>query len=148
MDDTELWRWIWLGAALVLGIGEMLTAGLFLLPFAIGAVLAAVLAFFNVAFGIQIAVFVIGSLLSLVGLRRFAVRDAGPGESVGSLHYRNATAIVIEDINPADDTGTVRVDSEVWRASSETGLVIPAGNIVTVIEVRGTRLMVVPKGVP
>ena len=25
MEDTELWRWIWIGAAIVLGIGEMLT---------------------------------------------------------------------------------------------------------------------------
>ena len=37
MEDTELWRWIWVGAFVVLGIGEMITAGLFMLPFAFGA---------------------------------------------------------------------------------------------------------------
>lgn len=148
VDDVEVWRWIWLGAALVLGIGEMVTAGFFLLPFAIGAVMAAFLAFFNVAFGIQIAVFIIASLVSLLGLRRFAVRDIAPGESVGSLSYRNASAIVLDEINASADTGTVRVESEVWRASTDTGLVIPAGNIVSVVEVRGTRLIVVPRSSP
>ena len=36
--DPEVWRWIWLIAAVVFGVGEMAVAGsFFLAPFAIGA---------------------------------------------------------------------------------------------------------------
>ena len=36
--DGDQWQWLWVGAAVLLGIGELLTAGFFLLPFAVGAV--------------------------------------------------------------------------------------------------------------
>ena len=35
--DNEVWRWLWTIFAVVMGIGEIFTAGFFLLPFAIGA---------------------------------------------------------------------------------------------------------------
>ena len=38
MDDPEVWRWIWLVAAVLFAIGEMGSPGsFFLLPFAAGA---------------------------------------------------------------------------------------------------------------
>ena len=37
MDDVELFRWIWIGAVVFLGVAEMVTAGFFMLPFAVGA---------------------------------------------------------------------------------------------------------------
>ncbi len=39
--ENETWRWLWTGLAVVMGIGEIFTAGFFLLPFAIGAAAAA-----------------------------------------------------------------------------------------------------------
>ena len=47
--DNELIRWLWLGMAVLLGIGEVVTAGFFLLPFVIGAGAAAILAWLNVS---------------------------------------------------------------------------------------------------
>ena len=41
LSSPEVWRWIWLGAAVLFGLGELSTAGsFFLLPFAIGALAA------------------------------------------------------------------------------------------------------------
>lgn len=42
--ENELWRWLWTALAIVMGIGEIFTAGFFLLPFAIGAAASAILA--------------------------------------------------------------------------------------------------------
>ena len=42
--EPELWRWIWLGAAAVFLLGEVIIAGgVFMLPFAGGAIVAAIL---------------------------------------------------------------------------------------------------------
>ena len=65
MEDIEVWRWIWVGAFVVLGIGEMVTAGLFMLPFAIGAGAAAILAWFEVPVWLQLVVFLITIALAL-----------------------------------------------------------------------------------
>ena len=46
--DTEWWRWVWLAVAAVFGIGEIFTAGFFLLPFSAGALVAFVLAWFEI----------------------------------------------------------------------------------------------------
>src|SRR5690606_20773710 len=55
--ENEVWRWLWTGLAVVMGIGEIFTAGFFLLPFAIGAAAAAVLAWVGTAVLAQWLVF-------------------------------------------------------------------------------------------
>lgn len=144
MEDTELWRWIWIGAAIVLGIGEMLTAGLFMLPFAIGAIAAGVLAFFDVIVPVQIAVFLVTSIAALFGLRRFAYRDSEPLHSVGAKRYVDATATVTEPIDRVAGTGRVRMETEMWRATTDIDQTIEPGVEVKVVDVRGARLVVEP----
>ena len=146
MDDVELWRWIWIGAAIVLGIGEMLTAGLFMIPFAVGAVAAGILAFFNVNVWIQVGVFILSSVVALWGLRRFATRDSEPLHPVGAKRYVDARATVIEPIDRLAGTGRVRLDTETWRATTDLDGEIATGVEVTVVDVRGARLVVEPTG--
>jgi membrane protein implicated in regulation of membrane protease activity len=46
--DPETWRWIWLGAAVALAIGELAVPGtFFLVSFAVGAGAAALVAFLD-----------------------------------------------------------------------------------------------------
>ncbi len=145
MDDIETFRWIWLGIALLLGIGEMLSAGLFMLPFAIGAAAAGLLSFFGISVWAQVGVFLLVSILAMLGLRRYSHSDREPSLPVGSLHYRDAIGLVTEDIDPVSGAGRVRLESEMWRASTDVGGIIPAGTEVVVHEVRGTRLIVSPR---
>jgi len=144
VEDVELWRWIWVIGAAVLGVGEMLTAGLFMLPFAIGAVAAAILAFANVSVPIQIGVFIGTSVLSLWGLQRFAWSNREPLHSVGAKRYVNARATVIETIERVAGTGRVRLDTEEWRATTRLEETIAVGTEVTVVDVTGARLVVEP----
>jgi membrane protein implicated in regulation of membrane protease activity len=69
--------WIlWVVAACILGIGEMHTGGLYLLPFAVGAGLAAVVSVLGVGLPLVVLVFVLASALAFGGLRPIARRSA------------------------------------------------------------------------
>ena len=76
--DNEIWRWLWTVFAIAMGIGEIFTAGFFLLPFAIGATAAAVLAWTGVSLLAQWLVFFGVSLIAIVYLRRFIRRQDDP----------------------------------------------------------------------
>ena len=141
--ENETWRWLWTGLALVMGIGEIFTAGFFLLPFAIGATAAAILAWLGVAILPQWLVFFGVSLFALMYLRRFITRqDEMDQPAVGANRWINAKGVVLEPIDPVAAVGMVRILGEEWRATSDGP--IPAGAQVVVTEVRGARLVVSP----
>jgi membrane protein implicated in regulation of membrane protease activity len=141
--ETEAWRWIWVGAAVILGFAEMVTAGFFMLPFAVGAVLAAVLAFMDVDPAIQMGVFVASSLIALVGLQRFVKHSDEKQPRIGSNRFVGMRALVLEEIDRVKGTGRARMDTEEWRATTD-GDPIAVGTEVTVVDVRGARLVVEP----
>lgn len=146
MDEPEQWRWIWLGAAVLFGIGEMATPGAFFLaPFAIGAVVAAALAFADVPLAGEWAAFVGISLASLVALRPLARRldRHGGSDGVGSRRLIGRRGTVLSAITP-DELGVVRVDREEWRAESSDRTPIAEGAAVLITEVQGTRVIVTP----
>jgi membrane protein implicated in regulation of membrane protease activity len=144
MDEPEQWRWIWLGAAVLFGIGEMATPGAFFLaPFAIGAVVAAALAFADVPIAGEWAAFVGISIAALVGLRPFARRldRHGGSEGIGSRRLIGRRGVVLQEIVPGH-IGVVRVDREEWRAESADRSAISEGAHIRVTEVEGTRVIV------
>ncbi len=143
MLDTWL-IWVILAAAFI--IGEIFTAGFFILWFGVGALAAAVVAFLGLNAGWQWGAFVIVSGILLAISRKFADRFAGkqpPG--IGADRYVGKEGIVLEDIDNAKNTGRIRVEEEEWRAKSESGEVISAGKTVKVLKIEGTRLLVKSK---
>jgi membrane protein implicated in regulation of membrane protease activity len=145
MDSPEDWRWVWIIATAVFAIGELTSPGsFFMLPFAIGALVATVLAFLDVDIVIEWLVFVGVSLAVLVALRPLAHRlnrsvdDTG----IGSRRLLGHAAVVLRDIPAGGDVGLVRVDREEWRAQSTDGSAIPTGTAVRVADVQGTRVIV------
>jgi membrane protein implicated in regulation of membrane protease activity len=149
MDDPEVWRWIWLVTALLFAVGEMTTAGsFFLLPFAVGAATASVLAFADIGLTGQWIAFVGVSIGVFAALRPIARRlDRGePTAGIGSKRLIGESAIVIEEIPGGHDLGMVRVHREEWRAEAVDGSPVPTGTTVNVLEQRGTRLVVSAAG--
>ena len=139
--DTEVWRWLWTVLAVVLGIGEILTAGFFLLPFAIGAAVAAILAWIGAAVLAQWLVFFGVSIFALAYLRKYIVRqDEGDQPRVGANRWVGEMGMVLEDIDPHTGAGMVRILNEEWRAKAPTP--IETGTRIVVTEVKGTRLVV------
>ncbi len=140
--DNELWRWVWVITAMVMGLGEMFTAGFFLLPFAIGATLAAVAAWLDVDGGIQWLLFFGGTAVSLLILRRFMGSQDQPDDlPVGANRYIGMSGRVIETIDNVDNTGRVRVESDEWRAVAAAGP-IEEGSVVCVKALQGAKLLV------
>lgn len=141
--DNELWRWVWVITALVMGIGEIFTAGFFLLPFAIGAALAATAAWLDFHGGVQWLLFFGGTAASLLILRRFMVRQDGPDDlPVGANRYIGMSGRVVEIIDPVNNTGRVRVESDEWRAACQDAGRIDEGSLVRVVALAGTKLQV------
>ena len=139
--DNEFWRWAWTIFAMVMGIGEILTAGFFLLPFAIGAAAAALLAWLNAAIIAQWLVFFGVSIFSLAYLRRYIDRqDEGEQPRVGANRWVGSEGLVLEDIDPVTGAGMIRVLHEEWRAEAPGPIEVGARIVVT--EVKGTRLVV------
>ena len=145
--DNELWRWLWLGLAALLGIGEVLTAGFFLLPFVIGGGVAAAMAWLGLSPLAQWLVFFGVSLLSWAVLQRYIKTQDSDGQPrVGANRWKGATGLVLEEIDHVHGNGMVRISGEEWRATVEAGQKnIPTGDTIEVVGVEGTRLVVVPR---
>jgi membrane protein implicated in regulation of membrane protease activity len=141
--DNETWRWIWLGTAAVMAVGEMITAGFFILPFAVGAVVAFLLSWFDAPVGVQWAAFVAISVVSLIVLRRFTADREGVQHPVGANRFVGKRGLVLEQVDRVAAEGRVRMDTEVWRATTE-GAPIEKGTEVRIVGVVGSRLLVEP----
>jgi membrane protein implicated in regulation of membrane protease activity len=138
--------WIlWLIAACVFGIGEMLTTGFFLAPFALGAGLAALTDAVGAGDVASWVVFVLVSLLTLAIVRPIAKSHMKmpPHIRTGSAALIGKQAIVLERIVNDEGVGCVKIDGEVWTARSyDEDEVIEKGKRVQVMEIRGATALV------
>lgn len=148
LGSVESWRWIWVGAVVFFAIGELLAPGtLFLLSFALGAAVAAIVAFIGVDIPFQWLTFILvsaGALALLVPIGRRLDRTGG-AQPVGATRWEGRHAVVVEEI-PAGlhQAGMVRMDAERWRAEADDGRQIDPGATVRVVRVEGTRMIVEP----
>ena len=135
--------WLWLGAMVVFGAVEALTAGLVSTWFVIGAAAALIGALLDAGLGVQTALFVGVSALALAVtrplVRRFASGKAVPTNADRVL---GVTAKVTETIDNENSTGAVYADGKTWTARSADGSVIPAGAVAEVLRMEGVKLYV------
>jgi membrane protein implicated in regulation of membrane protease activity len=138
--------WIlWLIAACVFGVGEMLTTGFFLAPFALGAGLAALTDAVGAGGVASWVVFVLVSVLTLAILRPIAKSHMKmpPQIRTGSAALIGKQAIVLERIVNDEGVGCVKIGGEVWTARSlDDDEVIEKGTRVQVVDIRGATALV------
>lgn len=142
----ENYWWAWMILAALFIVGEIFTAGFFLLPIGIGAAIAGLVALLGGNTIWQLVVFVVASFILFLVSRRFAQRvtkEQPPG--IGADRFIGQECVVLEKINNLDDTGRVRMGKEVWRAESDGDDQIETGTKVTVVRLSGTHLVVKPK---
>jgi membrane protein implicated in regulation of membrane protease activity len=140
----DLWV-VWIVAAAVFAVGEIATLGFFLAPFAFGALVAALADALGAGNGVSIAVFLVVSLAAFGFVRPIARRHSRmpPGIRTGTDALIGRTAVVLERIANDEGVGCVRIDGEVWTARAyDEDDVIPAGQRVQVIEIRGATALV------
>lgn len=135
---------VWVVVAVVLGVGEVLTPGLFFLgPVALAAVVAAIAAALGSGTTASVVVFLLASLASLAFLRPIARRHVRlPALSrTGTDALVGRKAIVTRQVDGRG--GRVRIGGEEWSARSYLdGQVLAEGAAVDVIEIEGATALV------
>ncbi len=136
---------VWLVAALLLFVAEMVAPGFWLLSVAVGCLAAGLASLVVPGALVPALTFAAGTLLSLVGIRPFLLRHLHP---VGTEIKTNVDAlagrmgIVSERIDPETGKGRVRVEGEDWRAASIMDSALEPGTRVMVVRVEGATLYV------
>jgi membrane protein implicated in regulation of membrane protease activity len=136
---------IWIIAACVLAVGEMLTLGFFLAPFAIGAALAGLADAVGAGTPLSFGVFLIVSILLLLLVRPIARshKRLPPATRTGTAALIGRRAIVLERVANDEGVGCVKVDGEVWTARAyDDDEVIDEGTRVHIVEIRGATALV------
>lgn len=153
MDNPAVWAGIYLAVAAGFGIGEITMPGtFFLLPFAIGALVSAIISLVGAPLIVSFPVFLVASFVVFLGFRPLARRldaDTPDVAGIGANRLVGERGSVIEAVPPTPgDAGMVRVGAEEWKADAVEDIGLPVGSTIRVLEVRGTRLLVEPTDVP
>ncbi len=136
---------LWVIAAALLAVGEMLTMGFFLAPFAGGALVAALVAAIATGAALPWAAFIVVSVVSLWVVRPIArSHRTTPTEiRTGTAALVGKRATVLERIANHEGVGCVKIDGEVWTARAyDDEQIIETGARVDVVEIRGATALV------
>jgi membrane protein implicated in regulation of membrane protease activity len=137
------WLW-WLGAALVLGVVELVTVDLIFLMFAGGALAATVAALIGTPLWVQVLVFAVVSVVLLLGVRPWAKRILErntPDTLTNVAAHVGREATVLIDVT--ERAGRIKLMGEVWTArAARPGTVLPAGTTVRVVRIDGAIAVV------
>ena len=136
--------YVWLILFLVfLGLEIMTTGVFFFLCFSTGALFAMLFSLLGASFQVELIVFCIVSLASILLIRPLFKRYIAKQKTETNVDSLiGAEAVVTEDIK-LNDMGKVKVEGEVWLAISKEN--IAKGETVTIESVDGTKLVVKKK---
>ena len=142
-----MWQ-MWLIVAGVCFVFEIFTVGFLIFWLAIGALIAMVASFFVDNVVIQTAIFVVSSAILIFATRPFVKKFAkNDKDDVKTNAYSiiGKTGVVMQSIDSLNATGLIKVDGEVWSASTDKDVSIPKGAEVKVKEIKGVKAIVTPK---
>ena len=134
------WEFFWLAIILLLSFVEVATVNLVTIWFIVSALVALLLAFFNVDFIVQFAVFVILGVILLVTTRSYLEKLLNKNKQKTNLdRVVGMEGLVTEKITK-HNPGEVKVDGKKWTAiSSKT---IAEGKTVKIVKIEGVKLVV------
>lgn len=135
---------IWIFVAVLLLALEAVTVQLVSIWFAVGAVLATIPAQLGASFPIQMLIFVLGSIITLVigrPLIRKKLTVKNP-EKTNLDATVGKTAVVVQTIEPNSSKGRVFVDGLSWQAKSKENNFIQEGSKVVIERIVGVTAVV------
>ena len=137
----------WLFIAIAAAVVESQTCDLVALWFVPGALTAMVVSLFVDWVWLQIIIFLVLSVLTLV-LAKTVFKKHLPqnkAEKLNADSYVGEHGVVTEEINNIKETGSVKLKGLVWTArSSDDAVKIPVGSVITVREIAGVKLICEP----
>ena len=133
---------LWIAVIVISVFAEAMTATLVAIWFMPSALVATVLAFFNVPVYVQVLVFTVLSALFIIFSRsifnktlRLKHTPTNADSVIGEA------AIVTEQVCNIENRGLVKVRGQIWSAKSADGNLLEAGEIVNVISIEGVKLI-------
>lgn len=133
--------WFWMAAAVIFLIIEITTPSLVFACFVIGCIGSAVTSTLTESYLIQAAVFAGISIVLIPLTRPLAKKITKPSPQLTNVDaVVGRPGLVVKTIDPAKDSGQVRVDGQVWQAVAD--VVIDKGARIKVDKVVGARMYV------
>ena len=143
IDAESLQKIVWLVLLLLFAGVEAATVGLTSIWFAAGALCALIAALLGGPLWLQIALFLVESVLCLLAVRPLARWHLNSKvEPTNADRVIGEQAQVTEDIDNIHGKGAVVIRGVVWTARSEDGLPVPAGSLVRVLRIEGVKVFV------
>ena len=142
--DPVMYPLFWLILALVLGIVEAVTVQLVAIWLALGALVAIVPALLQAPMWVQVAVFLLASVLALIFTRPFVQKVLHvKRQRTNADSVIGTTGLVTETIDNDHEKGRVLAGGLSWAARSEyEDTVIPEGQKVEILRIAGVKLIV------
>lgn len=143
---------VWIIIAFILGISEIVTAGFFMLFFAFGAAITAIVAMFVPNLLTQLIVFLVSSVLLLMYARPFVTKafkvSDKPSKDSNVATLMGEDVLVTENVDRYGGRVKLLHSGEIWTAYlevSEECDTLSAGQEGIVSAVDGAKLVIKPK---
>jgi len=136
---------VWLIAAVLLGILEVLSLDFVLIMLAAGALAGAGAAALGAPLIVQAGVAAGVAVVGIFAVRPIALRHlrSGPAALTGVDALIGQKVAVLEEVTPS--AGRVKLSGEIWSAQLEEGWdTLPADSTGTVVEIRGATAIIRP----
>lgn len=140
-----MWK-IWLILAGIFLILEAMTTGFLVFWLSIGSLIAMIVSFFIPDIIFQTSIFVLASTILIFATKPFVNKFVNNKKSVSTNVYtlNGKKAIVIEDINPSEGKGLIKVNGETWSAVCDNNITIPKDSEVEIVKIEGVKAFVNP----
>lgn len=135
--------YVWIAVMIVMAVIEGVTTQLVSIWFVVGALAAAVVAFFVPSFTLQFILFAVVSLVCLAATRPLIKKAKKTNfEPTNADRNIGKTAVVTEEINNTLGKGQVVVSGNTWTARTADNTVVPVGSEVRIDSISGVKLIV------
>lgn len=141
LPDYNL-TYIWFFLVVIFIVIEITTFNLTTIWFAFGSLISMICAYVKFPLTAQIILFLSVSILFAIFARPIAVKYLKVGKNKTNVEgLIGETGIVIKRIQDIS-SGLVKVNGQEWSADSASGDVIESGERVTIVNIRGVKLLV------
>ena len=133
----------YLALFVVLLVVEMLSYNLTTIWVALASLLTSVYAyFFPEQLAVQIILLLVLSIVFVVLTKPLIKKMKYAKEKTNADRLIGMNCIVLEQINPVEGTGQVKVSGQIWSAKTTDGSIIPSGETIKIKNIEGVKLIV------
>lgn len=138
-----MWHF-WLIAAGIFLIIEIITTGFLVFWLSIAAIIAMFVSFFTDDLIIQSVVFLLSSIILIFSTKPLVHKFMNSKNTTPTNAYSiiGKQGIVIKDIDSSKNIGQIKVNGEVWSATTNNDTIISKGTKIEVIKIDGVKAVV------